>query len=77
MRRVRSTEDQIIGVQRIHDTAHLDELLPVSAVSGEARHLARRDRADLAEADLGDHALEASARCAASRRTTKILVVVE
>ncbi len=33
-------------------SAHFDGLLPVLAVSGEARHLAHRDCADLAEADL-------------------------
>ena len=59
---------------RVDDAAHLDQLLPIAAVAGEARHLPRRYRADLAEADLGDHPLKASPRNVAGGRATEIVV---
>ena len=64
----------LIDQQRVDDPAHLDELLPVAAVAREARDLPGRHRADLAEADLGDHALEARACGPAGRRAAEILV---
>ena len=59
----------LIDQYGIDDTAHLDQLLPVAAVAGEARDFPRCDGADLAEADLGHHPLEAGASDAARRRT--------
>src|SRR5271166_771753 len=64
----------LIDQHGIDDAAHLDELLPVPTVAGEARHLSRRHRADLAETDLGDHALEPDAGDAARRRAAEIIV---
>ncbi len=64
----------LVDQDGVDDPAHLDELLPVAAVAGEARHLPRRDRADLAQADLGHHPVETGPRDAARRRTAKIVV---
>jgi hypothetical protein len=56
---------------RIDHTAHLDQLLPIPTVAGEARDLARRDGANLAEAHLCYHSIEAGtldpARCGAAK----------
>ena len=55
----------LIDQHGVDHAAHLDQLLPVSAVAGKARHLARADGTDLAEADFGNHAFEAhSGHCA-------------
>ena len=70
----RRVDRLLIDQDRVDDAAHLDQLLPVAAVAGEARHLPGRHRADLAEADLGDHALEAGARDAAGRRAAEVVV---
>jgi hypothetical protein len=59
---------------RVDDPAHLDELLPVAAVAGEARHFPRRHRAHLAQADLGDHPLEAGAGHAARGGAPEVVV---
>ena len=64
----------LVDQNGIDDAAHLDELLPVPAVAGEARDLPRGDRTDLAEADLGDHPIEAGARDAAGRRAAEIVI---
>ena len=64
----------LVNQHGVDDATHLDQLLPVPAVAGEARHFPRRDRADLAEANLGDHALEAGAGDATRRRATKVVV---
>ena len=37
-----------VDEHRVDHAAHLDQLLPITAVAGEARHLPSRDRADLA-----------------------------
>src|SRR4051812_11346495 len=57
----RRVDGFLVDQRRVDHAAHLDQLPPVAAVAGEARHLARGDRADPAEADLGDHALEPGA----------------
>jgi hypothetical protein len=44
----------LINQHGVDDAAHLDQLLPVPAVAGKARHLPRRHRTDLTEANLGD-----------------------
>ena len=49
----------LVDQERVDDPAHLDELLPVAAVAREARDLPCRHRSNLAQAHLGDHALEA------------------
>ena len=59
---------------RVHHAAHLDQLLPVAAVAGEARHLPRGDGPDLAEADLGHHPLEARAGDAARGGAPEVLI---
>jgi hypothetical protein len=64
----------LINQHSVDDTAHLDQLLPVPAVAGKARHLPRRHRADLTKANLGNHALEAGADDAARRRATEVVV---
>ena len=61
-------------MQGVDHAAHLDELLPVAAVAREAGHLPGRHGAHLAEAALGNHALEACAQGAAGRRTAQVLV---
>jgi len=55
----------LIDQHGVDHAAHLDQLLPVPAVASEARDLTRADGADLAEAHLCDHPLEAGARDAA------------
>ncbi|ANT54604.1 hypothetical protein A6B35_31905 (plasmid) [Mesorhizobium amorphae CCNWGS0123] len=57
----------LIDQHGIDDAAHLDELLPVTAVAGEARYFPRRDRTDLAEANFGYHSVE-SGTCDAAER---------
>ena len=47
-----------IGDERIEQGADLKELVPVPARPCQARHLDSEDEADVAEADLGDQALE-------------------
>src|SRR5712691_9701867 len=64
----------LVDQHRVDDTAHLDELLPVAAVTGKARDLPGRDSSDLAEADLSHHPLEAGARHAARGRPSEIVV---
>src|SRR5450631_1087563 len=64
----------LIDQHGIDDAAHLDELLPVTAVAGETRDFPRRDRTDLAQADLGHHSIKASARDAARRRAPEIVI---
>ena len=51
-----------------------DQLLPISAVAGKARDLARCDRANLAQANLCHHPFEAGALDAACRGTAKIVI---
>ena len=70
----RRMDGLLIDQQRVDEAAHLDELLPVAAVAREPRDLPGRHRADLAQADLGDHALEARARGPARRRAAEVLV---
>src|SRR3984893_15354771 len=64
----------LIDQHGIDDAAHLDQLLPVTAVAGETRDSPRRDRTDLAQADLGHHSIKAGARDAARRRALEIVV---
>src|SRR5262249_12054508 len=64
----------LIAQDGVDDAAHLDELLPVPAVAGEARDLARRNAANLTEADLRHHAFKAGALDAACSGTAKIIV---
>ena len=56
----------LIDEQRVDDAAHLHQLLPLAAVTREARDLTRTDRTDFTETDLRDHALKPSARNAAA-----------
>jgi len=64
----------LIDEQRIDHAAHLDELLPVAAVAGEARDLPRGHRTNLAEADLCNHPLKARPGHAARGRAAKIII---
>jgi hypothetical protein len=48
--------------------------LPIAAVAGEARDFACADGADLAEADFGNHALEAGTLHAAGGGAAKIVI---
>ena len=64
----------LVHLNRIDHPAHLDQLLPVPAVAGEPRHFPGRHRADLAEADLRNHAVESGAFRAAGRRAAEIVV---
>ena len=63
----RRVDRRLIDEDCVDDPAHLDQLLPIPAIAGEARDLAGADRADLAEADLGHHPLESGALHAAGR----------
>jgi len=64
----------LIDQDGVDHPAHLDQLLPVSAIASEARDLARADGADFAKAYFRDHSLEASALDAARRRTAEIVI---
>src|SRR3984893_15354832 len=64
----------LVDQHRVDDAAHLDELLPVVAVTGKARDFASRNSPDLAEADLRHHSLESGASDATCRRTAEIVV---
>lgn len=55
----------LIDQNGIDHAAHLDELLPIPAVAGEARDLAGANRTNLAEANLRHHSLESGALYAA------------
>src|SRR4051794_7048000 len=63
-----------IGNEHPKQGAQLEQLMPVAVVACKARDLSGCDRANLAETDLRDHALEAGARGAAGRRTAEVLV---
>jgi hypothetical protein len=58
----------------VEHPAHLDQLLPVAAVAGEARDFAGGNRAHFAEADFRDHPLEAGAHDTAGGGATEIVV---
>ena len=64
----------LVDQHSVDYAAHLDQLLPVPAVTGKARDFPRAYRADLAEAHLRHHALEAGALNAARRRAAKIII---
>ena len=64
----------LLDQQRVDHAAHFDQLLPVAAVRREARDLARRHSADLAETDLRHHAIEPGPGNRASRGAAQILV---
>ena len=70
----RRIDGLLVHQNRIDHPAHLDQLLPIPAVAGEPRHFAGRHRANLAQADLRDHAVESGALGAAGRGTAEILV---
>ena len=63
----------LIDEQGINNTAHLDQLLPVPTVAGEARHLECRHRSDFAKADVGHHPFEAGAHHS-GRGASKVLI---
>src|SRR3954471_5831849 len=70
----RRVDHLLVDEERVDDAAHFNELLPISAVAREARDLPGCHRADLAQADLGDHALEPGARGSAGGRAAEVLV---
>jgi hypothetical protein len=49
-----------VGVsdQRRGQRAEIQQLMPITGGSRQSRHLEREDRADMAQADLGDELLE-------------------
>src|SRR6476469_9071555 len=51
----------LINQNSVDHPAHLDQLLPISAVASETRDLARGDGANLAKTHLRHHPLKASA----------------
>src|ERR1019366_1531849 len=64
----------LIDQQTIDHPAHLDELLPISAVAGKARDFAGCHRSDLAKTDLSHHPLEADASDGTGRRAAKVVI---
>lgn len=64
----------LVDQDGINNTAHLDKLLPVPAVAGEARYLTRGHGANLAKADSRHHPVKSSAGHAAGGRTTKVVI---
>src|SRR5690606_1937331 len=69
-----SIDRLLVDQDSIDDAAHLDELLPVTAVAGKPRYFACCNRTDLAQADLGNHSLETGACDAACGRATEVIV---
>jgi hypothetical protein len=57
----------LIDQHRVDDAAHLDKLLPITAVPGKAGYFPRRDTTHFAETNLGYHALKAGSRDATRR----------
>src|SRR5258708_12373616 len=57
----RRIDGLLIDQNGIDHAAHLNELLPIPAVAGEARDLAGANRTNLTEANLRYHPLKASA----------------
>src|SRR5215207_396605 len=70
----RCVDRLLVDEERVDDAAHFNELLPISAVARKARDLPGGHCADLAQADLGDHALETGARGPAGGRAAEVLV---
>ena len=70
----RRVDGLLIDEQGVDNTAHLDQLLPVPTVAGEARHLERRHRSDFAKADVGHHPFEAGPRHHSGRGAPKVLI---
>src|SRR4029077_5776172 len=64
----------LVDQHRVHHPAHLDQLLPIAAVAGEAGALSGGNRAYFAETNLRDHPLETGAHDAAGGRATEIVV---
>jgi hypothetical protein len=64
----------LVDEQRIHESTHLDQLLPFATVSSKPRELSRGNRADSAQGDLGHQALKAYPLDRAARRSTEIIV---
>jgi hypothetical protein len=64
----------LIDQHRVDDTAHLNQLLPVTAVAREARYLQCCYGADFTQADLRHHALEAGADNTAGGGASKIVI---
>src|SRR5258705_7579906 len=64
----------LIDQHGIDNAAHLDQLLPVTAVAGETRDFPRPDRSDLAQADLGHHSIKAGARDTARPLAPEIVI---
>src|SRR6516162_8534655 len=64
----------LIDQHGIDHAAHLDQLLPVPAVAGEPRDLARGNGANLTETDLRHHPLKTGALDAACSGTAKIII---
>jgi hypothetical protein len=62
----RRIDGLLVDQERVDHAAHLDKLLPVAVVAGEAGDFPRSHRSDFAEADLGHHSLEAGPGDAAS-----------
>ncbi len=57
----RGVHGLLVDQHRVDDPAHLDKLLPVTAVAGEARNFPCSDCTDFAKADLGNHPVETGA----------------
>jgi hypothetical protein len=63
-----------IDYDRAHQAAEFDEMMPVSAVTGQAGSLNAKDGANLSSADFRDQMLEPWALHLAGSRASKILV---
>jgi hypothetical protein len=64
----------LVDQHSVDDAAHLNQLLPIATVAGEARDLPGGNRTDLAEADLRHHSLETGAHDAASGGAAEIVI---
>jgi len=74
IRQPRVVNGLMVDEEGIDKAAHLDELVPVPVVAGEARYLARSDCPDLAHADGGDHLLKTCTSCRRCRREAEVIV---
>ena len=64
----------VVDDQRVHQTAQIEQLIPVAIVARQARHFDGEDRADAAQPYLGHQLLEAGARRAARARASQVLI---
>src|SRR5579862_3402318 len=70
----RNIHHLLIDEDRVHDPANFDQLLPITAVTREARYLTCRYSAHLAQTNLRDHAFKSRSYSGTGCRTSQIFI---